>query len=160
MLISFSKPFFFLLLYFFLQIYSVISQAAASPRSGYFSIADSNFTEFDRVYCLAQCTRDLDRSGCNTCLRSALATLRNCCPSSVWSMVFMPSCQLRYDLVQFYNVTVHTPAAPRQANTPDMDSGDELVMLCYRQIYRELLCLAHMTYHRIILQLKYLLLIN
>ncbi|XP_048490999.1 cysteine-rich repeat secretory protein 58-like [Beta vulgaris subsp. vulgaris] len=84
-----------------------------------FATKEANMSSIDILYCLAQCTPDLDGYGCNSCLETAFAELRSCCNASVWAKVFLPSCQLRYDMNPFYNDSkqiVHS--TPRTATEP------------------------------------------
>lgn len=83
---------------------SVISRAAVATPFGHFATEDGNWTLFDSVYCLAQCTPDIDGFHCKNCLTRALSTMINDYNTSIRVMVFYPSCQLRYDTTeQFYH---------------------------------------------------------
>lgn len=108
-------------------INGVINEATRNSSSvGHFGTGDKNFTLLDRVYCLAQCTPDIDNFGCNNCLKNALVVMNSCCRGSIYSKVFLPSCQLRYDLTQFYNVTLQVVPMTPHSDTPFSETGDEI----------------------------------
>ncbi|CAO2842624.1 unnamed protein product [Amaranthus hypochondriacus] len=81
----------------------VISKAASSTALGHFGTGEANWTLFEKVYCMAQCTPDISEVGCKNCLISSLSRMSSCCNFSITVMLFTPSCQLRYDTDQkFY----------------------------------------------------------
>ncbi|KAK9265385.1 hypothetical protein L1049_007347 [Liquidambar formosana] len=77
-----------------------------------FATATANFTSLQTLYTLVQCTPDLSPSDCNRCLSIAIAGLPGCCSGKLGGRVLLPSCNVRYDLYPFYNVTATTPPAP------------------------------------------------
>lgn len=72
------------------------------PGSAFGSLADG---ENRTVYGMAQCTADLSAEECDGCLSNAAGEIRGCCDNSMGARVYMPSCILRYESDQFYNVT-------------------------------------------------------
>ncbi|KAK9706488.1 hypothetical protein RND81_07G129200 [Saponaria officinalis] len=73
----------------------------ASYSTPYYASGTRNWTVFENLYSFAQCTSDIDRFGCNACLRNALSQMNQCCSMSTGAMIFLPSCQLRYDMSPF-----------------------------------------------------------
>ncbi|CAI9760048.1 unnamed protein product [Fraxinus pennsylvanica] len=95
---------------------------AADDLSGKkFATKQANFTAFQTLYTLAQCTPDLSSSDCNTCLRDGISTLPSCCNSKQGARVIFLSCNVRYETYPFYNSTlVPAPAPPPNQNTPPL----------------------------------------
>ncbi|CAE6137220.1 unnamed protein product [Arabidopsis arenosa] len=82
----------------------VAVKAALSSRK--FATEKANFTVFQTIYSLVQCTPDLTNQDCESCLRQAINWLPRCCDRSVGGRVIAPSCSFRYELYPFYNETI------------------------------------------------------
>ncbi|CAI9773316.1 unnamed protein product [Fraxinus pennsylvanica] len=82
-----------------------------------FATKETNFTAFENLYTLAQCTPDLSSGDCDTCLRSAIPQLRTCCDNKKGGRVIGESCNIRYETYPFFNSTV-APAPPPTPNIP------------------------------------------
>ncbi|KAH0985523.1 hypothetical protein GBA52_012700 [Prunus armeniaca] len=54
------------------------------------------------IYCLMQCTPDINGSECQRCLKAAVGGYQETCEGRTWSMIFSPSCQVRYGSDPFY----------------------------------------------------------
>lgn len=93
----------------------LISKAAFDPSTKMFAIGEANFTEFQTLYCLVQCTPDLSPSGCNTCLKSAISDFPNCCDGCESINELRPSCIVRYSVYPFYQLNEPAPAEPAPA---------------------------------------------
>ncbi|KAK8470373.1 hypothetical protein PHAVU_004G125100 [Phaseolus vulgaris] len=77
-----------------------------------FATREANISEFQNVYCLAQCTPDLSPNDCRRCLSAVIGDLPWCCQGKQGGRVLYPSCNVRYELYPFYrsiNIT-STPA--------------------------------------------------
>ncbi|KAG8634404.1 hypothetical protein MANES_17G029600v8 [Manihot esculenta] len=86
---------------------------AANDRSGsgkMFSTGEVNFTSFQSLYTLVQCTWDLSAQACNSCLHEAIARLPRCCDGKQGGRTIFPSCNVRYELYRFYRVEATAPA--------------------------------------------------
>ncbi|KAK3195322.1 hypothetical protein Dsin_026632 [Dipteronia sinensis] len=84
------------------------TQAENSPER--FATGKGNFTAFQTLYCLVQCTPDLSTTDCNRCLRIAIANMPK---DTAGGRILYPSCNTRYELYPFYNESmVATPAPP------------------------------------------------
>lgn len=83
----------------------------------YFSTREGYVTQLETLYSLAQCTPDLSEFWCYSCLTGALTEMQSCCSSRIRGMVFMPSCQLRYDMSPFYEKTDEAASAPPPSNS-------------------------------------------
>jgi hypothetical protein len=94
----------------------VAVKAALSSRK--FATEKANFTVFQTIYSLVQCTPDLTNQDCESCLRQVINYLPRCCDRSVGGRVIAPSCSFRYELYPFYNETIAAaPMAPPPSST-------------------------------------------
>ncbi|XP_020092541.1 cysteine-rich receptor-like protein kinase 10 isoform X2 [Ananas comosus] len=98
--------------------------AAQSPEM--FAFGEVNFTESNKIYGMAQCTRDLYSVDCYRCLRTFVEDILSCCDGNQGGRVLGRNCVLRYELYQFYNASaLQNAAAPSEANAaaPPKASG-------------------------------------
>ena len=94
---------------------SAIRTQAVNDLSGKkFATKEANFTGFQTVYSLVQCTPDLSPGQCDRCLIGTIAILPDCCGGSQGARVLFPSCNVRYELYPFYR-SVAAPPPPPQA---------------------------------------------
>ncbi|XP_019054570.1 PREDICTED: cysteine-rich receptor-like protein kinase 10 [Nelumbo nucifera] len=95
-----------------------LATTVASSASKYATL-EANYTSFQSLYCLAQCTPDLSGSSCNQCLRGAISHLPVCCSGAVGARAVRPSCNVRYEVYPFYRITASVPApSPLPLSTP------------------------------------------
>ncbi|KAF3451655.1 hypothetical protein FNV43_RR07751 [Rhamnella rubrinervis] len=84
-----------------------------------FLTQETNFSEFQTIYSMAQCTDDLSSQDCTTCLLDAIVDLTSCCDGKTGGRVLFPSCTVRYELYPFYNLTSPTQfISPSTPQTP------------------------------------------
>ncbi|KAL3522086.1 hypothetical protein ACH5RR_014920 [Cinchona calisaya] len=97
----------------------IAGRAAINDRSGKkFSVKEVDYPPFQRkLYALAQCTPDISSAECVTCLRNAIAYIPTCCANTLGGRVIYPSCNIRYELYNFYNSVAPAPA-PAPAPIP------------------------------------------
>ncbi|KAK8618324.1 hypothetical protein V6N13_132318 [Hibiscus sabdariffa] len=92
---------------------SEAANASAGAKS--FAIQEANFSSFQTLYTLAQCTPDLSSVDCYRCLQFAIGNL----PSGVrGGRLLSPSCNVRYEIYPFYNQTAVAPPPPPPATPP------------------------------------------
>ncbi|KAL6282134.1 hypothetical protein ACE6H2_013063 [Prunus campanulata] len=84
---------------------------AANATSGAkkFAAKKANFTAFQELYSLMQCTPDLSSPACDRCLRAAIALLPACCYGKQGGRVLYPSCDVRYEIYPFYTFVTAPP---------------------------------------------------
>ncbi|XP_042519245.1 cysteine-rich receptor-like protein kinase 10 [Macadamia integrifolia] len=82
----------------------------AASYSDRFATQEAIVTEFQNLYCLAQCSPYLSRNGCYRCLLGAIGNLPICCNGSQGGRVFSPSCVVRFEMYLFHRVTTSVPA--------------------------------------------------
>lgn len=58
------------------------------------------------AFSLAQCTPDLSVENCSSCLSAAVSNIPNYCDGKKGCRILFPSCNLRYEVVPFYNETM------------------------------------------------------
>ncbi|KAJ4980983.1 hypothetical protein NE237_031820 [Protea cynaroides] len=90
---------------------------AAASNSKRFATKKANFTPFQNLYCLAQCSPNLSGNDCNRCLVRTIAYLPNCCIGKQGGRVLNPSCNIRFEVYPFYKVTA-SPAGNSSTTVP------------------------------------------
>ncbi|TKY45071.1 Cysteine-rich receptor protein kinase 25 [Spatholobus suberectus] len=84
-----------------------------------FATMQTNISEFQSLYCLAQCTPDLSPHDCRTCLSRAIGKLPCCCEGKQGGRVLYPSCNVRYEMYPFYlSTAARVPADSRFSEDP------------------------------------------
>ncbi|KAJ0082280.1 hypothetical protein Patl1_11003 [Pistacia atlantica] len=89
------------------------TQAADSSKR--FATRKENFTTFEKLYCLVQCTPDLSSLECNSCLQQSFGGLPS---DKKGGRIFSPSCYSRFELYPFYNDTATAAPPPPPPPTP------------------------------------------
>lgn len=82
-----------------------------------FETEEVKFMRKEKLFGLVQCTPDLTKFMCNMCLRSAIASVPNCCDGKLGATVLLPACNIRYELFPFFNSTTSS-----SSNTPAIQS--------------------------------------
>ncbi|XAR65597.1 hypothetical protein NMG60_11009764 [Bertholletia excelsa] len=90
----------------------VVKRASKGCSGKKFATRETNFSALQELYALAQCTPDIATSDCDVCLRDAVASFPSCCDGSRGGRVLFPSCNVRFELYPFYNVTAAAAIAP------------------------------------------------
>ncbi|GLT31292.1 hypothetical protein SLA2020_060380 [Shorea laevis] len=90
------------------------------------------------IYALVQCTLDLSQPQCNICLSDAIGQVPDCCDGWQGVRIFGPSCNLRFEIYPFYNVTADGPAPPLSPlasndtpSTSPATSGSTVILKCH-----------------------------
>ncbi|MED6112709.1 hypothetical protein PIB30_063973 [Stylosanthes scabra] len=105
----------------------LISKAASGNSQQKFAASSAQGPGFQTLYGLVQCTPDLSQQECNTCLIQAITGIPNCCDSKKGARIVEPSCNFRYEIYPFYDLTnVPPPPAPPpdSASRPSSTSTD------------------------------------
>ncbi|XP_028767764.1 cysteine-rich receptor-like protein kinase 25 [Neltuma alba] len=106
------------------------TKAAKSPTVKKFAVGEAilSSSPLTTLYALEQCTHDLTSDQCETCLRKAIETfVGNCCVGKQGARVLLASCNIRYELYPFYNVTAVSPGPV--VRFPPPSDGEELTPL-------------------------------
>ena len=88
----------------------LVTNASESDRS--FAVGEESFTSTQTLYALEQCTKDISVAQCKTCLENAIGLLPTCCGGQQGATVLLASCNVRYELFPFYNLTAIYLAPP------------------------------------------------
>ncbi|PON88151.1 Cysteine rich receptor like kinase [Trema orientale] len=99
-------------------IRSAASAEADASKIKYFAKKEANFSAFQTLYTLAQCTPDISKSDCNICLGEAVGRLPICCTGKQGGRVLFPSCNVRFETYQFYNIDAAPPPPVRNLPPP------------------------------------------
>ncbi|KAL2324339.1 hypothetical protein Fmac_023397 [Flemingia macrophylla] len=100
----------------------VVQEAVNSLSGNMFATKEANFTSSIKLYTLAQCTPDLSSFDCNMCLTGAITPLGN---GKRGARNLLPSCNLRYELYPFYNVS----AVSTNPRLPPPSSGKSSISI-------------------------------
>ncbi|KAF8046394.1 hypothetical protein N665_3740s0002 [Sinapis alba] len=97
------------------------SVASTSPRK--FDARKANFTAFQTLYGLVQCSPDLTSQDCFRCLNK---TINELLTDKVGGRILLPSCNSRYELYPFYNEANIGVPQPQldSAPPPQLDSAN------------------------------------
>ncbi|KAL0799228.1 hypothetical protein Bca101_054403 [Brassica carinata] len=88
-----------------------MNDALASPRK--FAVRKASVTASQTLYGLVQCTPDLTRGHCFTCLQKAINGLQT---DSLGGSLLLPSCNSRFEIYPFFNESATTaPPRPRKS---------------------------------------------
>lgn len=91
--------------------------ANGNNRSGkIFGSKEANFTSLETIYTFAQCIPHVSISSCGNCLRTAIPNLPS--GGTRGGRVLLPSCNVRFELYPFYNVTASTPPPTPPSSSP------------------------------------------
>ncbi|XP_059450824.1 cysteine-rich repeat secretory protein 38-like [Corylus avellana] len=75
----------------------------ASERPKMYKSGRLRIGEGRTIYGLAQCSRDLSGSDCKQCLDDEVRRQPDCCDGKQGGRVVSGSCNIRYDVSQFFN---------------------------------------------------------
>ncbi|KAK1303139.1 Cysteine-rich receptor-like protein kinase 8 [Acorus calamus] len=110
---------------FFATVYglmgSLVNETAAGPgmfATRELAVSGAGAVAGQKVYALAQCTRDLSRDSCAQCLLNANQSIPSCCAGKIGGRVIMPSCNIRYEIYKFYGNSSIRTAVPSSSLPP------------------------------------------
>ncbi|XP_021738827.1 cysteine-rich receptor-like protein kinase 25 [Chenopodium quinoa] len=85
----------------------LIDEVTSRNSAQYFAVGEGSYFEYQKVYCLVQCTPDISRVQCKECLMNALNYTLQCANSSsgLGSYHNGPSCQTRYGVFPFFDLS-------------------------------------------------------
>jgi Salt stress response/antifungal len=96
---------------------TLVSEAASSSKM--FAAGFVNYTNFNKLYGVALCTRDLSKEDCYQCLQGCVENIPFYCDGRLGGRFYGESCNLRYQLSIFYNTSaVPNAAAPAPEPAP------------------------------------------
>jgi hypothetical protein len=77
-----------------------------------FATKEAKFTGSQILYTLEECTPDISSSDCNKCIQKGITLMQQCCSGIQGARVFFPSCRIRYEVYQFYQMPAILPPPP------------------------------------------------
>ncbi|KAL3522073.1 hypothetical protein ACH5RR_014907 [Cinchona calisaya] len=89
---------------------TIAIQAAIGNSGKRFAVEEANYSPFQKIYALGQCTPDVASDDCESCLRNAISNLPARCNNRRGGRVLFPSCNIRYEVYKFYNSVTPEPA--------------------------------------------------
>ncbi|XWS12788.1 hypothetical protein CRYUN_Cryun37aG0120400 [Craigia yunnanensis] len=102
---------------------SVVRNASMGSSSLKYATGEANFTAFQTIYALMQCTPDLSQKDCDSCLRASVSSYENCCHGKQGGYVQKSNCWFRWDLYSFYVSNASTTAPSLSPPPPPPESG-------------------------------------
>lgn len=95
-------------------------QAASSGSPCKYATRNVTTPNYKTIYELVQCIPDLSKEECSSCIDCAMERIPQCnCDYTEGGRVFTPSCNLRFEVYQFYGPNDRDkPAAPGPALPP------------------------------------------
>ncbi|KAL8158469.1 hypothetical protein V2J09_000006 [Rumex salicifolius] len=82
----------------------VAATAVAGKADHRFATLEANITKRVNLYAMAQCSPVLATSECGKCLKEGIGMLPGCCSGRDGGRVLFPTCNIRYETFQFYNL--------------------------------------------------------
>lgn len=91
----------------------------ASSSSKKFATREAKINIFQNLYCLAQCTQDIEERECRSCLYGLInSDLPRCCAGTQGGRVLYPNCVIRFEIYPFYrSLTLAPTPAPAGPNS-------------------------------------------
>ncbi|XP_026429254.1 cysteine-rich receptor-like protein kinase 10 [Papaver somniferum] len=86
--------------------------ADASSDSSKFDVGSFNYNDFSKIYGMVQCTRDLSRDSCTSCLQDMIGRIPSLYNGSRSGHIMTQSCFIRYDDNMFYELQTPPPPPP------------------------------------------------
>ncbi|KAK8310134.1 hypothetical protein V6Z12_D02G167100 [Gossypium hirsutum] len=75
----------------------VVSKASSGSSTKY-ATGEADFTAFQTIHALMQCTPDLSHKDCDSCLRQSVSYYESCCRGKQGGYAQKPNCWFRWDL--------------------------------------------------------------
>ncbi|KAJ8627983.1 hypothetical protein MRB53_021290 [Persea americana] len=96
-----------------------LSKQVPSRPSMFATAASSS----ESIYSLVQCTMDISKEGCQSCLKDVIGKIKGCCSWSRGWRFFTPSCSLRYETYLFFNGSTDHEELQHQYCPNDLSSA-------------------------------------
>jgi hypothetical protein len=119
---------------------SLKSEAVAGGSLRKFAAGNATAPNFQTLYALVQCTPDLSELECNNCLAGAFQGILNCCDGKQGGRVISPSCSMRFEVEQFYNLIAaasppSSPVAPPLSPPPPLTNTNTTSLFWTRRTW-------------------------
>lgn len=94
------------------------TEAASGTSLRKFATGDTSVASYQRVFALVQCTPDLTQVECHNCLVTAIGHIVDYSEGKIGGRVFLPSCNLEWEMYQFYGIPPPQPSTPTTIFSP------------------------------------------
>ncbi|KAL0011616.1 hypothetical protein SO802_006724 [Lithocarpus litseifolius] len=95
---------------------SIFNAMEASPLFAFYNTRDVSDSapapNLQTIYALLECTPDLSKLECNSCLEQVQSYIPQCCNGKQGGKYVTPSCDIRFEVYSFYDPSVEPPASP------------------------------------------------
>lgn len=93
-----------------LPLLNILRNRTASGNSTHKSALQSApAPNFQTIYALLECTPDLSKLECNSCLQQIQSFIPQCCNGKQGGKFVTPSCDIRFEVYSFYDPSVEPP---------------------------------------------------
>ncbi|MBA0876773.1 hypothetical protein Goshw_018545 [Gossypium schwendimanii] len=98
---------------------NLTNMASSGTSLGKFATGNTRIGPSQTIYALLQCTPDVKQIDCSSCLSQAIGLIPECCNGKQGGRVGMASCNIRFDIERFYNLTAaDSGTMPTPASSP------------------------------------------
>ncbi|KAF9589063.1 hypothetical protein IFM89_018325, partial [Coptis chinensis] len=77
-----------------------------------FDAGSTDYSNFNHIYGLVMCTRDLSATQCFPCLQRMIGFIPTCCNNSVGAQIGSTTCNIRYEIYPFFQISSSSPPPP------------------------------------------------
>ncbi|XP_058769625.1 cysteine-rich receptor-like protein kinase 25 isoform X2 [Vicia villosa] len=110
-------------------LYETLNKTADETSVKKFATREAKINIFQNLYCLAQCTPDIDERQCRSCLDGLInSDLPRCCAGAQGGQVVYPNCVIRFEIYPFYR-SLTTPPTPAPVSSAKTAVGQESTTL-------------------------------
>ncbi len=96
-------------------------RASSGNSTHKFALQSVPAPDYQTIYALLQCTIDLTKLDCNSCLSQVQSYIPQCCNGKQGGIFVAPSCNLRFEIYTFYDPSAEgTPQSPRSSLVPPL----------------------------------------
>ncbi|KAI4295837.1 hypothetical protein L6164_035838 [Bauhinia variegata] len=104
------------------------AEAASNIATNMFATGEIKFSGKNTIYGLVQCTRDMSETYCSNCLSSAVGDLMSCCSYREGSIILSRTCNVRFELFQFFNTSYYQMIYPTSKVVKDEDKSETVLL--------------------------------
>ncbi|KAM3701601.1 hypothetical protein ACJW31_05G186500 [Castanea mollissima] len=91
---------------------SLRNRTASGNSTRKFALQSAPAPNFQTIYALLECTPDLSKLECSSCLQQVQSFIPQCCNGKQGGKFVTPSCDIRFEVYSFYDPSVEPPPSP------------------------------------------------
>ena len=88
------------------------NRTASGNSTHKFAAQSASAPNFQTIYALLECTPDLSKLDCNSCLEQHQSYIPQCCNGKQGGRFVSPSCEIGFEVYSFYDPSVEPPPSP------------------------------------------------